>query len=171
MGLDDRVVRRYEVTNEDARLWVPGKGDLIRLRTWDIFNRYLPPRGRSVDVGGGPRTHAAHLGERGYDVTLVDPVQIHDEAARRRAGLGQDWTFVVHLGDAAELPIADGSCDAVLLMGPLYHLIEANDRHTALKEAQRVLRPGGAILAEVICRRSRILDATLKGSGAISRRA
>jgi ubiquinone/menaquinone biosynthesis C-methylase UbiE len=162
VGIDDRVNRRYEMSNEDARLWEPGKGDLVRLRTWDIFNRYIPPGGRIVDVGGGPGTHAAHLAESGYEVILVDPLQSHLDEALRRASASTDWTFGVHRGDASDLPAPDESCDAVLLMGPLYHLIDADERQAALGEARRVLRPGGVILAEVICRHAWLLDATLK---------
>jgi len=162
MEMDDRVVQRYELTNEDSRLWEPGEGDLVRLRTWDIFRRYLPEDGRLLDVGGGPGTHAAHLAESGFEVTLVDPVEGHLEAARRRAISSEHWTFEVRHGDAKELPIPDSSMDVVLLMGPLYHLVDANDRQRALREAHRVLKPGGTLLAEVICRHAWVLDATLK---------
>ena len=161
--MDERVVRRYEVTDEDARLWVSGKGDLIRLRTWDIFERYLPAGGRVMDVGGGPGTHAAQLAESGFEVLLVDPVERHVEAAKRRAGADDTRTFTALRGDARELPASDGTFDAVLMMGPLYHLVNADDRHVALNEARRVLRPGGVILAEVITRFAWVLDATRKG--------
>jgi SAM-dependent methyltransferase len=123
--IDRRVARRYESTDEDARLWQPGKGDLVRLRSWDIFERFLPWSGRVLDVGGGPGTHAAHLAARGYEVTLVDPVPRHVELATRRAGEGSTPSFDARLGSAGDLPVDDGSVDAVLLMGPLYHLANA----------------------------------------------
>jgi ubiquinone/menaquinone biosynthesis C-methylase UbiE len=163
MRIDERVIRRYEVSDEDARLWVRGRGDLIRLRTWDIFDRYLPPEGSVLDVGGGPGTHSAHLAECGFHVTLLDPLPHHVESARRRASGGGEGTFDAVLGEARELPSSDESLDAVLLMGPLYHLTSPDDRSAALREARRVLRPGGVILAEVISRFAWILDATLKG--------
>jgi len=163
MDVDERVIRRYELTDEDARLWVSGKGDLVRLRTWDIFARYLPPGGRVMDVGGGPGTHAAHLAESGFGVLLVDPVEQHVEAAKRRANANDAWTFTARRGEARELPASDGTFDAVLMMGPLYHLVNAEDRHVALREARRVLRSGGVILAEVISRFAWFLDATRKG--------
>ncbi len=51
----DKGVRwRYEVTDEDARLWRPGIGDLVRLRTWEILERVIPSPGRVLDVGGSP---------------------------------------------------------------------------------------------------------------------
>ena len=163
MDIDARVRRRYEVSDEDERLWRPGAGDLVRLRTWDIFDRYLPPTGHVLDVGGGPGTHAAHLAGRGYDVTLVDPVPRHLERARRRARAGGGPAFEVLHGVAADLPRGDGTVDAVLLMGPLYHLVERHERAAALAEARRVLRPGGRLVAEVITRHAWALDAAVKG--------
>ena len=56
----------------------------------------------------------------------------------------------------------DSSFDVVLLMGPLYHLVNASERRQALREAHRVLRPGGTLLAEIICRHAWVLDATLR---------
>ena len=47
-------------------------------------------------------------------------------------------------------------------MGPLYHLIDLDDRAQALQEAHRVLKPGGTLLAEIICRHAWVLDATLR---------
>jgi ubiquinone/menaquinone biosynthesis C-methylase UbiE len=161
--IDHRVSRPYQVIDENTRLWQPGKGDLVRLRTWDIFERFLPRSGRVLDVGGGPGTHAAHLAARGYEVTLVDPVPHHVERAKRRAGGGDTAAFEARLGTADELPADDSSIDAVLLLGPLYHLVDRADRLAALHEAQRVLRPGGRVLAEAICRHAWVLDATVKG--------
>jgi SAM-dependent methyltransferase len=161
--VDRRVMRRYESSDEDARLWQPGRGDLVRLRSWDIFERYLPGSGRVLDIGGGPGTHAAHLAGRGYDVTLIDPVRRHVERARQRAVQRPDAAFDVCLGVAADLPAADGAVDAVLLMGPLYHLVERAERLEGLAEARRVLRPGGRLLAEVITRHAWVLDAAVKG--------
>jgi SAM-dependent methyltransferase len=158
MEIDGRVGRYYDSTDEDARLWQSARGVLTRLRTWDILRRFLPASGRIADVGGGPGTHAAHLADAGYDVVLVDPLEHHVSAARHRADRGR--AFEVQLGDARELPLADDSCEAALLMGPLYHLPLAQDRRRALAEARRVLRPGGVLVAEVVCRHAWLLDAT-----------
>jgi SAM-dependent methyltransferase len=56
------------------------------------------------------------------------------------------------VGDVRELPFADASADAVLLLGPLYHLPVAGERVQALAEACRVLRTGGVLLAAGISR-------------------
>jgi ubiquinone/menaquinone biosynthesis C-methylase UbiE len=66
------------------------------------------------------------------------------------------------VGDARELPFGDGVADAVLLLGPLYHLTDAADRLRALREACRVLRPGGVMFAAAISRYASALDGTAR---------
>ena len=68
----------------------------------------------------------------------------------------------VTLGDARSLDLADGSADAVLLMGPLYHLTGRNDRLSALREAHRVLKPGGMLIAKAINRFASLMDGLIE---------
>jgi SAM-dependent methyltransferase len=146
------VIGHYERFDERSRL-TAGEGLLEWSRTLDILERHLPPPpGRILDVGGGPGRYARHFGAAGYDVHLVDPVPRHvDQAAG--AGLAG-----AELGDARHLDHGDESFDAVLLMGPLYHLQSAADRLQALAEARRVLRPGGVVAAAAIGRFASALD-------------
>jgi SAM-dependent methyltransferase len=67
------------------------------------------------------------------------------------------------VGDARELPAADGSADAVLLLGPLYHLLDRRDRVGAWREAARVLWPGGVVVAATISRFASLFDGFVKG--------
>jgi len=164
MDLDERVRVRYELGDEDARLWKPGVGTLVRLRTWSILERVLPARARVLDVGGGPGTHAAHLAKLGHQVRLFDPMPRHLELARERSRSQPEAPFEVEQGVASQIAAEDGSADGVLLMGPLYHLVDRAERLRALREARRVLRPGGVLAAEVISRYGWLLDASTKGS-------
>jgi ubiquinone/menaquinone biosynthesis C-methylase UbiE len=130
----------------------------------ELLDRLLPaPPARLLDVGGGPGTYAAPLARRGYQVHLVDPVQLHVAQARQAAGADPAAAFTAVLGDARELPAPDQSRDAVLLFGPLYHLTSAADRRQALREAARVLRPGGRLLAMAISRFASLLDGLYQG--------
>jgi SAM-dependent methyltransferase len=56
------------------------------------------------------------------------------------------------VSDARDLDLGDASVDAVLLLGPLYHLRRRADRVRALSEARRVVRPGGPVFAAAISR-------------------
>jgi SAM-dependent methyltransferase len=60
------------------------------------------------------------------------------------------------VGDARRLPVDDVSADAVLLLGPLYHLPDADVRAAALAEAFRVLRPGGVAVVAALSRWGRV---------------
>jgi SAM-dependent methyltransferase len=62
------------------------------------------------------------------------------------------------VADARALPDANGSASVVLLLGPLYHLVHAHDRHAALVEAARVLKSGGILVAAGIARWASALD-------------
>jgi SAM-dependent methyltransferase len=67
------------------------------------------------------------------------------------------------VGDARALWLPDDSVDAVLLLGPLYHLVARADRVQALSEARRVCRSGGVILAAAISRFASTLDGLRNG--------
>jgi ubiquinone/menaquinone biosynthesis C-methylase UbiE len=67
------------------------------------------------------------------------------------------------IGDARRLEFDDEVADAVLLMGPLYHLVEASDRRQALDEAWRVLKPGGRLFAVGISRFASSIDGLASG--------
>jgi SAM-dependent methyltransferase len=153
---DEDITAYYDRGEEAGRLssW----GRLEMLRTQILLEAYLPPPPAVVlDVGGGPGAYAIWLQERGYQVRLIDPIALHVEQARA-AGVER-----AEVGDARALDVEDGSADAVLLLGPLYHLPVGHDRRRVLEEARRVLRPGGVVAAAAITRFASTLDGLLKG--------
>ena len=129
--LDPHIATYYgEQYAEAERLSVYAIGRLEFERTKELLLRFLPPApARVLDVGGGPGVYAAWLATLGYQVTMLDPIPLH----RRQAAA--HGTFEVEAGDARCLTQPDASVDVVLLLGPLYHLVEAEDRATALREA------------------------------------
>jgi SAM-dependent methyltransferase len=141
----------YELGVEIDRLTGPF-GTVEFERTKEIVDRHLPLAPASVaDIGGGPGAYSLWLAERGYSVIHRDLVPLHVEEVRARsaaAGLPVDAA----VGDARDVDLPDASVDAVLLFGPLYHLLEAADRRRALAEARRILRPGGVLFAVAISR-------------------
>ncbi|WP_327168262.1 class I SAM-dependent methyltransferase [Streptomyces subrutilus] len=141
-----------ETISESDRLSSSADGVLEMVRTQELLRRHLPAApARVLDVGAGPGAHARWLVADGYEVDLVDPVPRHVEEARA-AGLRSA------LGDARSLAAGDGAYDAALLLGPLYHLVEAGDRVRALREAARVVRPGGLVAAAAIGRYSSVFE-------------
>ena len=151
----DVVVRHYEGIREEHRL-TGGLAELELVRTREVLRRHLPPApARVLDVGGGTGVHARWLLADGYEVHLVDITPRHVERARAElAGAGLNAA----VGDARRLDAPDESFDAVLLLGPLYHLGERVDRAAALAEAGRVVRPGGLVAAAAISRFASLFD-------------
>ncbi|MDX3529686.1 class I SAM-dependent methyltransferase [Streptomyces sp. ID05-39B] len=149
------IVRFYSETIDEAdRLSTTADGHLEMVRTRELLRRYLPPApARVLDVGGGPGAHARWLVDDGYSVHLVDPILRHVEQARRTGAS-------VELGDARKLTPQDASCDVVLVLGPLYHLLDRADRDQALAEAHRVLKPGGLLAAAGINRYASLFEHT-----------
>jgi ubiquinone/menaquinone biosynthesis C-methylase UbiE len=146
---------RYD---EARRLLDDPLGQLELARTQEIILRSLPPPpARILDVGGGPGVYAEWLTGLGYEVHLIDPVVDHVQAAEAR-GIASSW-----IGEARSLPHPDNSQDAVLLLGPLYHLTEFADRITALREARRVTRSRGPIFAAAISRFAPAIDSLDSG--------
>ena len=123
-----------------------------------ITRRYLArfvPEGAAVgEVGVGAGHYSEFLARRASRLHLVDVSENLLRAAGERltaAGLAPQIAGI-HRASATALPLAGASLDAVLLLGPLYHLREMEDREKAVEEAARTLRPGGIVLAAGINR-------------------
>jgi SAM-dependent methyltransferase len=157
------MLEHYSSSHEARRLET-GSGLLERVRTLELLERFLPPPpARILDVGGGTGVYAMPLLEKGYEVDLIDATPLHVQLAReamdgRYADRGR-----AREGDARRLVEADASADAVLLLGPLYHLVERAERLEALREARRALRPGGRLIAAGVSRFASALDGLFHG--------
>lgn len=157
------MLAHYATGYEDHRLEV-GPGKLERARTQEVLRRVLPPPPvELVDVGGGTGLYAAWLASKGYTVQLLDVVPLHVEEARRRFEREGLDGAEAEVGDARDLPYASESQDAALLLGPLYHLPARGCRLAALREARRVLRPGGRVVVAAISRFASLLDGFAQG--------
>jgi SAM-dependent methyltransferase len=153
----DELVEHYEREIDEQRRITQGLGQLELLRTREIVRRHLRPGPqRILDVGGGTGVHAAWLADDGHHVHLIDPVPRHVDQVRRHAV--PRGSITAELGDARNLPVAGASFDAVLLLGPLYHLTERADRIRALREAARIVGADGVVFAAAISRFASLFD-------------
>jgi SAM-dependent methyltransferase len=159
--VDEAIADFYERTEENVRLVTDA---VERLRTQELLNAWLPPAPAEVlDIGGGAGVHALWLASQGHVVDLVDAMAKHVDQARAASQQAEHPLRNVIVGDARELAYPDGCADVVLLLGPLYHLIDGSDRRLALGEALRVLRPGGIVVAAAIGRWASTADGLLRG--------
>ncbi len=157
MSMQTEIRRYYQRGGETSRLDA-GNGRWEFLRTWDLLGRVLPPGPVSIlDVGGATGVYAGPLAAAGHAVHVVDPMPEHVAAASALPGV------TAAVGDARRLAEPDASRDVVLLFGPLYHLVDRADRIAAWREAARVVRPGGLVLAATISRYATLVDGYAKG--------
>jgi ubiquinone/menaquinone biosynthesis C-methylase UbiE len=149
--------------DEDSRLQ-QGWGPLELARTQELILRALQPAPATIlDVGGGSGIYSAWLASLGYEVRLIDPVSKHLDQALSRSLRQEKPIAGMRLGDARHLEENEMSVDAVLLLGPLYHLTERNDRIKSLEEAFRVLHPGGLVFAVAISHFASLFDSLRNG--------
>ena len=122
--------------------------------TWRYLDRYLPPHGQLLEVGFGTGYYTFPLAKRGYRITAVDLADAYVPRCKAKAeelGLGDRIDF--RTGDARTLEgIPRGGFAAVLLMGPLYHLVLETNRAAALRSAYACLKPGGVIFSALLSR-------------------
>jgi len=107
-----------------------------------VLERLVAPDGKDVvDVGCGAGALARELSARGARVTAVEISEQQLTAAiARDRGSGARYL----IGRAQSLPIPDGRVDVAVFMRTLHHVPPA-DLTLALREARRVLRPGGVV--------------------------
>ncbi len=146
----------YYATKDESTRLGSREGRVELLRTRRLLRAVLEPRSRILDVGGADGVHTEWLLGDGHAVEIIDIVPLHVERARARG-------FEAREGDACDLPYEDDSFDVILLLGPLYHLIDAADRSRALAEVHRVLRPTGLVAASAVTRIAVALDCLRKG--------
>jgi SAM-dependent methyltransferase len=157
-GPDPGILDYYARAPEESRL-EQGPFQLEEARTRELILRFAPPAPATVlDVGGAAGAYALWLAAAGYAVHLVDAApRLVAEAARRSAAASYPLASC-RVGDARALEAPDEGAEVVLLLGPLYHLTDPRDRIRALREAARVLKPGGWLFAAAISRWASALD-------------
>ena len=151
------------VQNEWDRLGVRHRTEFaVTLRA---LREFLPPApARVIDIGGGPGRYSLALAGTGYGATLVDLSEQNLAFAREKAretGVRLEGVFHKNALELSSFPAE--SFDAALLMGPLYHLWQESERLQALREARRLLKPGGLIFAAFISRFAPFLDGASMG--------
>jgi len=153
-------VAQFYDTNPDAEHERLEQHQLEYDLTWRYLHDYLPAQGAILEIGAATGRYTLELARRGYRVTAVDLSPALIERCRQNladAGLESRVRLVV--ADARDLSqIDERQFDAVLIMGPLYHLIEQADRMLALRAAVDRLCIGGVIVSSFLSRYGVISD-------------
>jgi len=120
------------------------------LLTCRMLDRYIQPHDTVLDIGGGPGRYSLYLAQKGCNVTLFDLSPENTQFAQERA-VEYGLSIKTVAGDAREADkLVSGQFDHVLLMGPMYHLLEENDRIKAVNAALKLLKPNGILYVSFI---------------------
>ena len=135
----------YDGYREDARLEASRQGQLEFLTTMHYIHRLISKGASILEVGAGTGRYSIALAKEGHRVTAVELTECNLKLLIENAK-GVD-NLLAFRGDALDLSrFDDNSFDAILVLGPMYHLYEHKDQLQALREAVRVTKPGGVIM-------------------------
>ncbi|HIU47237.1 MAG TPA: methyltransferase domain-containing protein [Candidatus Fimadaptatus faecigallinarum] len=160
-SIDKDVLATYNSGAERNRLRT-GIGLIEFERSRELLREYLPPAPATVyDIGGGYGEYAWWLSSLGYQVHLFDLAQTNIAMSTELSAEYPGCQLkAAEVADARNIDRPSGSADAVLCMGPLYHIAQREERLAALNECARLLRPGGVLCVAAITRYATLLWAT-----------
>ncbi|MEE1025212.1 MAG: class I SAM-dependent methyltransferase [Acutalibacteraceae bacterium] len=135
----------YEFYNNGAEIsrLEHGLGIVEFCRSKEIISEYVKEQSTIYDIGGGIGMYSSWLAENGHNVTLIElaPNAVDYAISHQQ----KNAKYYAEVGDARRIDKPDESADVVLLMGPMYHLQNKEDRRKVLSEANRVLKKGGLL--------------------------
>lgn len=163
-GFDMNVKDYYEGYDEEGRLARDPFHRTEFLLTLRMLEPYIREGDRILDIGSGPGAYTFHYASLGHEVTAVDLSPKHVSAIRSKAeALPEGRRVTAYEGDATDLPaLGNAVYDAVLCMGPLYHLNTEELWDRCLKECLRFLKPGGILAAAYVNRAGAYLYRALR---------
>lgn len=144
----NEIIEYYNNYDEDGRL--NRKSHLPEyLITMRYIEKYLKPNPKILEIGAGTGRYSVSLAENGYDVTAVELVPHNIEIMKKK--VKPNHNIKIYEGNACNLSFLDSEkYDIVLLLGPMYHLFNDEDKHKAISEAIRVAKKGGVIFASYV---------------------
>lgn len=154
----DEVIFDAEITRLKALFPVEYAITARHLRRW------IPDAASVAEIGVGGGEYSELLAARGCRLHLVDVSEKLLDAARERlraaSGCGLKSQIIgVDRASATNLDcLPDATFDATLMLGPFYHLLTLDERRLAAREAARVLKPSGVLLAAGINRLDYLRD-------------
>lgn len=132
-------------------------GRLLRHRieyeiTKRTLNKFIPQGASVLDVGGGPGRYSIYLAQRGHEVTLLDLCEnMVEQASENSKEAGIKLKECIQ-GNVLELSkiLPGKEYDAILCMGPMYHLLKESQREEAINQCMGLLKKGGILIVSFI---------------------
>lgn len=140
----NKVEKYYDQSPETEWNRLVSEAQLEFLITMEYLKKYLAPNSLVFDIGGGPGKYAIELTKMGHKVTLLDLSEGNINYAKEKAKENNVQLDNAIPGNAIDLSkFEDSAFDAVINLGPLYHLLDEKEREKTIIESIRVLKNNG----------------------------
>lgn len=140
---ENTVINFYNNYDEEGRLQRRSRMPEY-LTTMKYIKKYLNPGSKIIEIGAGTGRYSLTLAEMGYEVTAIELVEHNIKILKNKVKTNHNIKVIQ--GNAYDLSqFSDNTFDMVLLLGPMYHLFNNNDKHLALSEAIRLAKENGII--------------------------
>ena len=145
------VIDHYNAYTEDNRLEKDNYHRIEFITTVKILDDMLSPNSKILDVAAGTGAYSFYLAEKGHLIESRDIVPRHVEIMKEKAKTKGTSNISFSTGDARDLSAFEAeSFDAVLCMGPIYHLLSEDERRSCISECLRVLKKDGILAVAYI---------------------
>jgi ubiquinone/menaquinone biosynthesis C-methylase UbiE len=133
----------YNNYNEEGRL-ISKHGQVEFITTMRYINKFLKKGMHVLEVGAGTGRYSLAISEKGFEVDAIELVQHNIDIFKSK--ITEKSNINIRQGNAMDLSCYnDEAFDITLVLGPLYHLFNDNDKKQAINEAIRVTKKDGII--------------------------
>lgn len=155
----DTIVNNYykESYIEDERLTKDNTHKVELITTTTYIDKYLKKGDKILEVGAGTGAYSIYYARQGYEVESIELSE--ENLAILKSKITPDLNIKAHQGNAIDLSrYEDNTFDMTLVLGPLYHVFDKQERQSVINEAIRVTKKDGIIMYAFILTDISILD-------------
>lgn len=146
----------YNNYDEDGRLTTK-YGQVEFLTTMKYINKFLKKGMRVLEVGAATGRYSLTIAEKGFQVDAIELIQHNIDIFKSK--LKGKCTIDIRQGNAMDLSYYnDETFDITLVLGPLYHLFNDDDKKQAISEAIRVTKKGGVVFISYCMNEATIIN-------------
>lgn len=146
----------YNNYDEEGRL-TSKHGQVEFLTTMKYINKFLNKGMRVLEVGAGTGRYSLTIAEKGFQVDAIELIQHNIDILKSK--FTEKCTIDIRQGNAMDLSCYnDETFDITLVLGPLYHLFNDNDKKQAISEAIRVTKKGGVVFISYCMNEATIIN-------------
>jgi len=151
-------IKEYYSNYEEDNRFTQDKSHRVEfITTTKYIDKYLKKGDRILEIGAGTGAYSIHYAKQGYKVDSLELVQSNIDIFQSK--ITSDLDINIRQGTALDLSCyEDNTFDVTLVLGPLYHLYNEEDKNKAIQEALRVTKKGGYIYIAYITNDSVILS-------------